>query len=905
MKTLRRMWKRLAATFAPRRSRADADLAAEFEAHIALLTEKNISRGMSAFEARRAALLKFGGLEPTKESYRDQRALPFLDSLVQDFRYGARTLRRSPGFTAVALLTLAFGIGANTAIFSVVNGILIEHLPYADASRLLTIRHEQAGFPVSFDEAREIQSECTAIDRMAIFRVYITRVLGGSAPMMRTNSFVSGDFFPMLGVQPLLGRPILPEDTQDGHEAVTVLSYRVWQDAFGGDLNIVGHEIEVEREVRDSNSKNSKMENVRYKIIGVMPKTFELAVTWLGETSEGLWMPLPESPSDPINLGRPGGEIVARIKPGATISQASSQLKYISTRFVKAHPKREHYDLFVQPPGLYSMDRALRYGLLILSGAVGFILLLACVNVSGLLVARAWARQQELTIRRALGASRLRVLRQLCSESVLLALAGGALALLFSIWAIRILRGIAPPQTPRLDRIRLDANVLWFTLAVSLAASILFGLLPAFQASSPRSGPSLKATIGSSTVGSGGPWNKWLRGALVAAEVALAVILVIGGALMTISFEKLMHVNTGVRTDHIITMQARLSKLTCLNDDWKVKCPLAIENILSGIESLPGTERVALTSAGPLNGGFSFSGAAVFVEGREGNRNLAFNFISLRNVTPGFFATAGIQVLTGRDFRTSDMERDHPVAIVSESFAREFIAGNPLGRRFSTQDDKKGNHIWTEIIGVVNDVRDHNLQMFQTGPAYYMPLQYAGNFTEIIARTSVDPMAMAAGIEQVVWSIDKDAPITNVKSMDQLVADSAAQPKFQAILLGVFSGLALLLAVIGIYGVISYSVVQRTHEIGVRVALGAGRGDIVRMIVGEGAALAFGGIAAGLAGAWGLTRFLRNLLYEVKPTDPATFAGVAILLFVVALAASYIPARRATRVDPVVALRSE
>ena len=763
MITLRRMWNRLAATLAPKDKREDADLAAEFESHVSLLTEKNISRGMSPAEARRAALLKFGGLEPAKENYRDQRGFPLLDSLGQDFRYGLRTLKRSPGFTAVALLTLAFGIGANTAIFSFVNGILIEHLPYADSSRLITIHHDQVAYPVSFDEARDIQRECTAINRLAMFRVYITRVLGGSEPLMRTNSFVAADFFPMLGVRPLLGRPILPEDTQEGHEFVAVLSYRLWQDAFGGDLNVVGRDVAVEKHVSDGVTGKTRIEDVPYKIVGVMPKTFELGLDWLGGNSEGLWMPLPLNPSDPIYQGRPGGEIVARIRPETTISVASAQINYISSRFENARPKFEHYGLVVQRPGLFSMPRGIEYGLFILLAAVGFVLLLACVNVSSLLVARTWARREEIAIRKALGASRIRIVPQLCSESLLLALGGGALGLIMTLWSVRILRAIAPPQMPRLDRIRIDTNVLWFTVAISLMSPILFGLLPAVQASSHRLCSALKASSGTSLTGAMRPGARFLRSALVTAEIALAVILVIGGALMTVSFEKLMHVNPGVKTDHILTMTAELSKLTCTNDDWKTKCPLALESIVSGISPLPGVERVALSSAGPLNGGFSFSGAEVYVEGVAGNRNQSFAFISRRDVTPDYFATVGMQVLTGRDFNSSDLEGGHLVAVVSESFARRFVSGNPLGRRISTHDDGKGHRIWFEIVGVVNDVRDHSLEMYQTGPAYYTPFRYAGTYTEVIARTSVDPLVIAAGMEQVVWRVDKEAPITHIK----------------------------------------------------------------------------------------------------------------------------------------------
>jgi predicted permease len=885
MRRVRAWFIRIAGIFS--KSRRDRELSAELESHLQLHIDDNLRAGMSPQEARRRAIIKLGGIEPTKENYRDRRGIPIIETTLQDVRFGLRMMRKNPGFTLVAILTLALGIGANTAIFSAVNGILIEHLPYKDASRLLEIRRDQIAYAVSFAEVREIQEGCPAFESVAVYRGFEPVIVSGVMPEERSSSYVSGDFFPILGVQPVLGRTITTADTKPDSAPVAVLSHRLWMDEFGGDPTAIGRDVVVEKNI--------------YTVVGVMPKEFELGVDWMGDATEGLWVPLVPPASIPGKRSRQGGEIIARVRNGVNFSAAKSQLQVLSDRFAKTFPKdAEGVQLIAHSPAL-SIVRDLRSGLLILLGAVGFVLLMASVNVSALLVARARTRQNELAIRSALGASRIRIIRQLLSESVLLALAGGALGLLFSLWGIRVLRAIAPPGTPRVDRIHLDHNVLWFTLGISLLAAFLFGLLPALQASSRRMWGVLNGSLGGSFVSSEAGERRSLRSALVIAEVALAVILVSGGALMVRSFEKLMQVNTGVRADHVLTVHVQLSDFGCTSKDGNTTCPNKDEIILDEIKSLPGVEKAAL-SMGVLHGGYDWR-SGLHVEGVQDD--LKFNGQG-NPVTPGFFATTGIELLAGRDFVADDVEAKNRVAVVSEGFARKYIPGGPLGRRFSTFDDKTGHHIWMEIVGVVNDTRDRAVMEMSGDPIYYTPFTLGGlGQSTIIARTAGNPMSLAKAIEQVVWSVDKYAPIRHVKTVDQILSDSAAQPKFQAVLLGSFSALALFLAVIGIYGVISYSVVQRTHEIGVRMALGAQPRDVMRLVLGQGAILALIGIAIGLAGALALTRFLQSQLFEIKANDPLTFAGVAILLMVAALLACYIPARRATRVDPMIALRYE
>jgi predicted permease len=869
------------------RKRMLGDLDQDIRDHIARETQDNIERGMAPDEARYAALRKFGNVARAKEDTRGVWILRWFEDLLQDLRFGLRMLRKNPGFAAIALLTLALGIGANTAIFSVVNGILIEHLPYKDSSRLLTIRREQIAYAISFEEVEDIRRECPAFESIALSHAYAPLVLGGATPERRSSSYVSGDFFNLLGVQPILGRSILPEDAKPGQPQVAVLSYRLWMDEFGGEEHILGREVVVENDL--------------YTVIGVMPREFEMGVDWMGDSTEGLWVPLVPASWNPHKSGRPGGEIIARVKKGASRSEVDAQLQVLSDRFAARYPKnRRGVQLGARSPGLQIFP-ALRAGLLILFGAVGIVLLMASVNVSALLMARARTRQNELAIRSALGASRLRIVRQLFSESVLLAIAGGAVGLLFSVWGIRVLRAITPPGTPRVDRFQVDSNVLWFTLGISFLAAILFGLLPAVQASSRRMWGVLQGGLGNSFGESIARQRHSLRSALVIAEVALAAVLVVSGALMARSFQKLMNIDTGVRADHILTMMVQLSDLSCNDKDWQTKCPQATEDILGKVNSLPGVERAVLSMSGPLHGGFILDGKLYVdgVQGEQGFRGLE------KSVAPYFFATVGMHILAGRDFVATDLEKGHAAAIVSDRFARIYVPGNPLGKRFSTHDDKNGQHVWMEIVGVVNDTRDRAVTEFFDGPPYYTPFYSGSNRWEIIARTSVDPMSLASAIERAVWSVDKNAPITNVLTLEQVISNSAAQARFQAFLLGTFGALALVLAIIGIYGVISYSVVQRTHEIGVRMAMGARPRDVMQLVIAQGGRLACFGIVFGLAGAWGVTRILRTLLFEIKPTDPATFVGVAILLMVVAVLASYIPARRAMRVDPMIALRHE
>ena len=933
MRFLRRLFARL--TSLVTRRRYDDRLREEIAEHVALQTAENLRAGLSPAQARRQALLKFGPVEAFKEDWHAERGMPFFESLLQDIRFGLRMLRKSPGFTAVAVLTLALGIGANTAIFSAVNGIWLEPLLNAHFSRMLIVD------VLSMNEIRAIQEESTAFERTAIYRGSSGLILGGGTPIQASNTDVSGDFFSMLGVKPLLGRFILPPDTQPGHDLVAVMSYGLWMDDFGGDTRIVGRSITIDEKP--------------YTVIGVMPKGFDLGVNWAGG-NQGVWMPSAFPSSDPEGRG-PAGSIVARLKPGVSISQVKSQLDTIYSRLVVEYPKLYPKELvrngrygWLVTAGLHGPGNPfVHLALSLLFTAVGFVLLMACVNVASLLVSRSWSRQRELTIRRTLGATRFRIIRQLLCESLLLAIAGGALGLFFSLWGIRVLRAIAPPYTPRVEYIRLDANVLWFTLVVSLLTAILIGLTPALHATSRRVGAKLKGGLSGSFAETTMRQSRVFRSSLVVLELALAMLVVVGGALMMRSFYLLMHVNTGIRADHLISMSVQLSDSTCKTPpehtnvseegakqsqsgekenqsrqkkSSKKPAPdkyasdvcyaVATRNILDEIHSLSGIQQAALSYGGVFGVAMAWTSEhypgggtqGLWVEGKM--RNELSGDVASREITPDFLAALGTRILRGRTFGQTDRAVPPKVAIVSESFARKYIPGDPLGKRFFVgEEGQTGNRSWMTIVGEVNDIRDRAVNGIGTGQVFYTPLVPGGNEWNLIARITVSPTTMVPAIERVVRSVDPDAPITHIETVDQIIAESSAQPRFQTVLLGSFGMLGLLLAMIGIYGVISYSVVQRTHEIGVRMALGAGRGDVLRMVLGEGLLLAFIGIAIGVAGALALTRFLRSLLFEIKPTDPATFIGVAILLALVAFAACYLPARRAMRVDPMVALRYE
>ena len=876
-----------------RRLRSEATLDDELQFHLQMEIDCNVRLGMSEAEARRQALISLGGVEQTREACRDARAIRWAAEFRQDLRYGWRVLRTSPRFTAAAVLTLALGVGANAAIFSAVNAILLPTLPYADSARLVTIRRVQRAYYVSREELRQIRQGCPALGRIVTYHTGRLLVTGGTGPTEVSAARVSSDFFPMLGVRPLLGRFILPGDTQPGADRVVVLNFRLWMDQFGGDIGIVGRDIPVGDQ--------------RYTVIGVMPQEFG-TIDW-SYNSEGIW--LPQVPLPPGAQDADVGSLIARLNGDATLAAANAQLKPLSARFAATHRHPAEPGLLLRAWRLdLGIDPRVRVGLLFLLGAVGFVLLLASVNVTSLLVARSWTRRREFAIRKALGANRPRLLRQLLTESLLLALISGALGLFLSYWGIRVLRVLAPPYMPRVDRIVLDGHVLCFTAGISLLVAVLVGLPPALHASSRHTDDGLKAGAGGFLAGFTTRRPHRLRSALVVLEVLLAVVLVAGAALMGRSFYRLMSGNTGVSANNVLMMRVRFSQGVCSQLGWSTTCPMAAAAVLDGIRALPGVRRTALSegrvfSGGDPTGHYSGSGrSGLYIEGLGGDQ-LSDQWIYGRLVSPGYFSTLGIRLVGGRDFEPGDSTSR--AAVVSEGFARKYLPGSPLGKRFSINADRPDS--WMNVVGVVNDVQNRAVGGTRAGPpgeVYYLPFRFNSNegFT-VVTQASADPLALVPAILRAVRAVDKDALVTRIETVEQALANSAAEPRFQTALVGSFGVMALLLAFIGVYGVVSYSVVQRTHEIGVRMALGAERQDVLRMILREGMVLTTTGIGIGIAGALGLTRVLRSVLFEIEPTNPPTFIGVAAALAVVTLAACYFPARRAVKVDPILALRHE
>jgi len=771
-----------------------------------------------------------------------------LETIWQDARYGVRMLLKKPGFTAVAVLTVALGIGANTAIFSAVNSILFRPLPYTDAKQLVTIagyKHFSGNIMayVSFspDVWSQIRQQATGIARMATYDPGEFTLSGTGAPEIVSGARVTGDFFSLLGVKPLFGRPILPADTQPGHACVAVLTWKLWREVFGGDTGVVHRSITLD-------------EN-RCEVIGVMPRDVDFAAS-----GRALWLPLiavSRNDSDVL------GDVIVRMNADVTGAALTAQLKTVSARISDNFSGVAKNAELIASPLRPDRFTDLQPGLVILSGAVVFVLLIGCLNVSNLLLARGCHRQRELAIRSALGASRLHIVRQLLSESATIAIFGGVLAVAVARAIIGTLGMMTPPDFLRGHEFRLDWRVLLFTLAISATASFAFGLLPAVQlsASDPRSAI---YHGGAPAAGAFARRPHRLRAALVVFQVALAVVLVSGAILLARSFQKLITLDLGLRTDHVLAVSASLNKSVCDSRSPQSldRCIAAVNDILSRVRELPDVELAAATSGLPLHP-------------------------------------------SGRDFSLDDTKSSELVAIVNETFARKFFNSNPLGRRIARDKNKDRRPRWIQIVGVVAD--SHDLEVAHTPVAeYYLPFAQSFFFpgAQFIVRTAVGPMAVAAAVRSQLWAVDKNAPV-ELQTMNDVMREQVAEPRFQMLLISSFGVLGMLLAMVGLYGSISYGVSQRTHELGVRTALGAMPGGVLRMVIREGMMLVFMGLVVGIAGALALSRVLQSFLFEMKATDPSTYMVVSLLLAIVALLACYVPARRASRVAPMVALRYE
>jgi putative ABC transport system permease protein len=801
-----------------------------------------------------------------------------METLLRDIRYGIRSLLKRPGFTIVALIALALGIGANTAIFSLVNAVLLRSLPYAQPDRLVwvwgNIRNGGNHASVSPLDFLDYRKENTTFEQFAasLSVPLPVNLTGSGEPERLTGAAVTGNYFQALGVQPALGRTFVLDNEITGRDQVTVLSYGLWQKQFGGDPNIV--------------NKTVTLDGKTCLVLGVMPKDFSVP-----QPAE-LWVPMtfdvkPQMKQRKAHFLRP----IGRLKPGVTIAQAQADTDAIARRLEELYPETDKsWNL-----RLVSLQEQVvgnvKPTLFILFGAVGFVLLIACANVANLLLVRAATREREIALRTALGAGRFRIVRQMITESVLLALLGGTLGTLLAVWGVDLLVTLSADNLPPTTQVRIDATVLGFTLLISLLTGVLFGLAPALRTMKLNLSESLKEGGRS---GSEGAQRNRTRSVLVVIESAVAVVLLIGAGLLIRSLVELKNTHPGFDAHNLLTMRVDLTEQKYPTPE---KTAQFFRELETRIGSLPGVESMGTVSELPLSG--QPNDMPYTVEGRPPVASDEVYDDDFRRVNQNYFATLRIPLLRGRNFTAQEVSQSAKVVIISELLSSQvFPNEEPLGKRLVLG---MGNQAF-EIIGVVGDIRHRSLER-KPAAAMYLPT-YDG-WLNVVIRTKGDPLAITAAVRKEVQAIDPDQPIAAVKTMDQWLGTAVAAPRYRTSLLGLFAALALVLAATGIYGVMSYSVTQRTHEIGVRMALGARQLDVLKLVVRQGMVLVLIGVGLGLAGAVALTRVLASLLFGVTAKDPLTFVAVATLLALVAFVACYIPARRATKVDPLVALRYE
>jgi len=888
MRSLRRFLARLT-NFVARRPK-DERLDEEIAEHIALQIAENLRAGLPPAEARRQAVLKFGAVEAIKEDYRAERGLLFIESLLQDLRYGLRALRKSPGFTAIAVLTLALGMGANTAIFSFVYGVLLAPLPYHDASRLVVLNETTprvGNVSVSYLNFLDWRAQSSSFSQMAYVEKMGFNLAGAgvSQPENISGDSVSPNFLSMIGVRPFLGRDFQPAESQPGTQRVLLLSYQLWQSHFGADRNVVGRSITL-----DGND---------FVIIGVLSPDYRSVEKTDVMLPIGVWAT--NNPSATERSERGDSTVVGQLALGAPLAQARAEMEGIAARLAKEYPAaNDDFSVRLRPiRDAFVGD--LQTEILVLFAAVMFVLLIASANVANLFLVRGAARSKEIALRIAFGASRLRIIRQLLTESFVLAFLGGALGLALAFAGIRLMMRLIPQDTLMGASIGLNGAVLLFTAGVVVLAAFVFGMAPAVHSAKWDLQAELKE--GGRTASVGAAQNR-LRGMLAVAEISLALVLLAGAGLMVKSLYRLIKVNPGFQPDRVLTMEMYLSSQRYSKDPavlnfWR--------QVLDGVRALPGVESAALGNHIPLTG--DHGRTDITIEGMALPKPGNLPHPDVHTVSPDYVRTLGMVLQRGRTFTDADNETAPLVAMVNDKLARQYWPNeDPIGKRFmwgrfdpASKDAPK----WITVVGVVDDTKMYGLANPSRLEVYDPLRQTANNDMELVVKSRIDPSALTSEIRSVVAAVDKDQPIFAIATMNKIVSDDVAAPRLTLVLLGLFSALAVILAAIGIYGVISYSVAQRTHEIGVRMTLGAQPRDVLRMVLGQGGKIALAGIGIGIVAALGLTRLMSGLLFSVRAGDPATFVAVAGLLGLVALFACYIPARRAMRVDPMVALRYE
>jgi len=874
------------------RIRVEQELGDELRFHVEKLIEQNIAKGITPEDARYAALRELGGLDQIKEECRDMRRVNYIENFIQDVRYGLRMLAKSPGFTAVAVLTLALGIGANTAIFSVINAVILRPPPFPNPEQLVTLfeRDLKKGYDQNAPAAANYldwRSQNNVFSQMAVYGGGQCNLSGDQRPERVAGSAVTADLFPLLGTAPLLGRTFATGEEQPGHDRVVILSYALWQERFGGRPQILGQSITV----------NGRA----CTVIGVMPPGF----VFPGDTGTvqkiytsppaQLWVPLALDPETWAVRSDHYLSVIARLKQHVTIRQATSEMDTIEQRLVKQYPNEFIGSEVLLVPLSTQIASGLEPVLLVLLGAVAFVLLIGCANVANLLLARAASRKKEIAVRTALGASRFRVIRQLFAESMLLGMCGGAVGILLAGWGLRALKVLIPEKFPRVGYIGIDGWVLGFTTVVAFATAIIFGLAPALQTSKTDLTESLKE---GSRGSAGGLAHSRLRGLLVISEVALSLVLLSGAGLMVRSFLRLENTSLGFNPDHVLTMELSLPESKYREGEQrKVK----IQQIIDRFDVLPGVKSAGATTLLPLAGD-NFN-SAIEIEGEELKSPGQSPSAEVRAVTPQYFKTMGIPLKRGRLITSQDTSTSPYVLLINEALARSWLPHkDPIGRHATLG----WNGFSGQIVGVVADTKEFGVDA-EVREEVYIPYSQAP-FRQALAlalRTTSDPTQLANAARGAILDADPDLPVSDVRTMEQVVSDSISQPRFRTVLLGLFAGLALALAGIGIYSVISYSVAGRTHEIGIRMAVGADQSEVLKLVLKQSLALISAGTVFGFALAYILTRLIASWLYQTRSNDPVTFLGVVLLLFLVGLFATYIPARRATKVDPMVSLRHE
>lgn len=902
---LRELASRLKGSF--HQSGAEIGLNDELQAHLEMLTQENIRQGMDANEARRQARLKLGNQSQINEDYRRQAGLPFLEVLRQDLRYGLRMLRKSPAFTAIAIITLALGIGANSAIFSVVNGVLLRPLPYSDPGRLVNVFNTApsrdlyifGGSPPDFRALRERNQTLTSFSALSMSFFNLT---GPDEPERLRAAVVSAGYFTTLGVKPAMGRAFLPNEEQWGSHHVVILSDGFWRTHLNADPNIQGKALTLNGE--------------RYDVVGVMPSGFYTA------EAPVLWAPMAFKSKDPYDSHNNYYlQLLGRLKPGVTREQARLDLNGIMASIAQQFPENKGIGVGVQPLRDQWVGDV-RLPLMLLLCAVSFVLLIACVNLANLMLARSAARQKEIAIRSAMGAGRRRLIRQFLTESILLSLLGGALGLGLAYLCLRLLP-LAKDLLPRMQQVKLDVWVMLFTFVVSVFTGILFGLLPAFQSSRTRR---LNETLKEGGRTSDASGRNGIRSGLVVAEVALALLLLIASGLALKSFGQLMRVDRGFDPSHVLSFMVNLpdSYAPREPDPTRIGAPPKVaaffQTLLSRIEHLPGVKAAGAVSSLPL-AGENWLKFFVPLDRPIPTSMDKVATAQYRAITGHYFEALGIRLLKGRLLNEHDQANSSRSVVVNETLARHFWPdGDPVGKTalltppeslIPREEIPPGFHvpIFT-IVGVVADAHYGSLDQLPQPLVYASVLQNDYSPSPFITvRAEGDPMALVNSIRSELAQFDRSLPMSNIALMDEVMSKSVAQPKLEAILLAMFGALAMLLAAVGIYGVMSYTVTQRTSEFGIRMALGASRSTVLKMVIARGLRLTGIGLAAGLitglALAFTVKRILAKVLFGVSTTDPATFVLVAGLLTLVALLACYIPARRATKVDPMIALRYE